>query len=371
MRYLLFLILTVALGLSANAALAHKSSDAFLYIDLDQQEKVARLDLAVVDLARAFPLDTDNDGRITWGELTDSMPNLAERLSLEIAFTRGGVACALSWQAQGLSRHSDGAYLSLRLVPGCPADAEGRDRLDYHLFFEQDPLHRLLVMTRQNDREQLQAVGPNQTRLAMDSPPSAWETARSFMWEGMLHLWIGYDHMLFLLALVLPAAVRREKGRWVVEDRLGTAVKDVVMIVTAFTIAHSITLVIATLGMVQLPIEWVETVIALSIVAAAINVFRPFMGQRRYLMGFAFGLIHGFGFASVLSGFIAGSAERALALASFNVGVELAQLAVVLLAVPLIFLVRKQWLYHHVALPSGVAAIGATGLFWVVERMPL
>ncbi|MBL4835657.1 MAG: HupE/UreJ family protein [Pseudomonas sp.] len=198
-----------------------------------------------------------------------------------------------------------------------------------------------------------------------------WQTVVDFLWEGMVHLWIGYDHMLFLLALVLPAAVRREKGRWVVEDSLVVAVKDVALIVTAFTVAHSVTLVIATLGVVRLPIEWVETFIALSIVAAAVNIVWPFLGRRRYLVGFGFGLIHGFGFASVLSDFLTDTSSRLIALASFNIGVELAQLVVVACVVPIIFLLRRQWLYQRVVLPVGVVAIAAIGSVWVWERVPL
>jgi hypothetical protein len=186
-----------------------------------------------------------------------------------------------------------------------------------------------------------------------------------------VHLWIGYDHMLFLLALLLPAAVRRERGQWVVENDLTKALKDVALIVTAFTAAHSATLVIATLGVVRLPIEWVETFIALSIVAVAINIIWPFLGTRRYLVGFGFGLIHGFGFASVLSDFLVGTSSLLVALASFNLGVELAQLAVVVGVVPVIFLLRNQWVYQQVILPVGVVAIIATGSFWVWERVPL
>lgn len=368
---LLTLFLLILSALASAAALAHKSSDGFLYLDMDVAGAGGRLDIALIDLSREVPLDADSDARVTWGELQAAMPTVQRRLAADIHFTRGGTACVLDWSARGIARHSDGAYLSLNFKPECGGAAEGRDGLEYNLFFEEDPLHRLLVMVRENGTDRLSVLGPDARTLRLDRAPSTWETAGRFLWEGMVHLWIGYDHMLFLLALVLPAAVRREHGRWVVEDRFGAAVKDVALIVTAFTLAHSVTLVIATLGWVQLNIDWVETLIALSIVAAAINVIWPFLGRRRYLMGFGFGLIHGFGFASVLSDFMAGTADRAVALLSFNLGVELAQLAVVMLTVPLIFLVRRQRLYRNLVLPSAITAIAAIGLVWVVERVPV
>lgn len=364
---LLALLLGLLLG---NVALAHKASDSFLYWDASG-ESPGRLDIALVDLVRAFPLDSNGNGVLTWGELQAQSALIEDRLGGEIAVSQGENSCRVNWTTQGLSSHSDGAYLVLHFIPLCPDDSMGASALEYNLFFDQDPLHRVLVMTRENGESQPSVLGPEGRQLSLDAAPTAWETAQSFLWEGMVHLWIGYDHMLFLLALVLPAAVRREKGHWVVEERIGTAVKDVALIVTAFTLAHSVTLVIATLGLVRLPIAWVETLIALSIVAAAVNIFWPFLGQRRYLMGFGFGLIHGFGFASVLSDFMANTSARAVALASFNIGVELAQLAIVVVAVPIIFLVRKQWSYQRLVLPAGVTAITAIGLMWAIERVPI
>lgn len=369
----LILLLALASLLASASASAHKASDSFLYVDADRKgaQPTARLDIALADLTRMLLLDRNQDGQVTWGELEEAMAGVRRELAARVRFQRGETPCPSRWSAQGITQHSDGNYLSLAVSTACPTGAVGRNSLEYSLFFEQDPLHRLLVMVREDGVERLTVAGPSQRTVDLESAPSAWQTVQSFVREGMIHLWIGYDHMLFLLALILPAAVRRERGRWVVEDRIGTALKEVALIVTAFTVAHSATLVIATLGLVTFDIQWVETLIALSIVAAAINVVWPFLGSRRYLMGFGFGLIHGFGFAGVLSDFMADTSQRALALASFNVGVELAQLTVVAIAVPLIFLVRRHWAYRHVVLPSGVAAIVLTGTFWAFERAPI
>ncbi len=355
----------------AGAAQAHKASDSFLYWQPAFIDAPGRLDIALVDLARAVALDSDGDGQVQWGEVEDRQAIIKSYLAPRLLIMAGDSECRVDWRMAGLTRHSDGNYLALEFRPDCFDSAISPSQLKYDLFFDQDPLHRALVMTRIEANDRLSVLSPDQRVLAFTEVPSVWETAVAFIWEGMVHLWIGYDHMLFLLALVLPAAVRRERGRWVVEDKLGAAVKDVALIVTAFTIAHSVTLVIATLGVIRLPIAWVETFIALSIVAAAVNIVWPFLGRRRYLVGFGFGLIHGFGFASVLADFMSDTSSRLIALASFNIGVELAQLAVVLAVVPLIFLLRRQWLYQRVVMPVGVVVIALTGSVWAWERVPL
>lgn len=355
----------------AGSAHAHKASDSFLYWQPAVADAPGRLDIALVDLARTVELDGDGDGQVRWGEALEREVEIKRYLDSRLLIMAGDQQCEVDWWLAGLTQHSDGNYLVVEFRPGCSGSTAVASHLDYNLFFDQDPQHRALVMTRIDGNDRLSVLNPQQRSLNLSQPSGIWHTVVEFIWEGMVHLWIGYDHMLFLLALLLPAAVRREHGRWVVEDRLGKAVKDVALIVTAFTAAHSVTLVIATLGILRLPIEWVETFIALSIVAAAVNIVWPFLGQRRYLMGFGFGLIHGFGFASVLADFMTDTSSRLVALVSFNIGVELAQLAVVMAVVPVMFLLRRQWVYQRIVMPAGVVIIALTGSVWVWERVPL
>ncbi|KAA0694224.1 HupE/UreJ family protein [Halopseudomonas laoshanensis] len=365
------IIIALLAFLMAGSAHAHKASDSFLYWQPAVADAPGRLDIALVDLARTVTLDGDGDGQVRWGEVLDRQASIKRYLTTQLLIMAGDLQCQVDWRMAGMTQHSDGNYLVVTFRPDCFSSAIIASDLNYNLFFDQDPLHRALVMTRIEGSDRLTVLSPDQRTLTFAHEPGIWQTAAEFIWEGMVHLWIGYDHMLFLLALLLPAAVRRERGRWVVEDKLSKAVKDVALIVTAFTVAHSVTLVIATLGVVRLPIEWVETFIALSIVAAAVNIVWPFLGQRRYLVGFGFGLIHGFGFASVLADFMSDTSSRLIALASFNIGVELAQLVVVLAVLPVIFLLRRHWFYQRVVMPAGVVIVALTGSVWAWERVPL
>jgi hypothetical protein len=139
-------------------------------------------------------------------------------------------------------------------------------------------------------------------------------------------------------------------------------------IVTAFTLAHSITLSLATLGVFSLPSRWVESAIAASVVLAALNNLWPLFHGRRWAMAFAFGLIHGFGFASVLADLGLPQGTLALALVGFNVGVEIGQLAIVAAFLPLAFMLRDTRFYQRGVFVGGSAAIAMLAALWFAER---
>ena len=190
------------------------------------------------------------------------------------------------------------------------------------------------------------------------------------MREGVWHIWIGLDHILFLLSLLLPSVLvwQAAKQKWHAVDRFGEAFVDVLKVVTAFTIAHSITLSLAALGVVDLPSRWVESVIAASIVVAALNNLWPRVVGRLWMVAFGFGLVHGFGFASVLADLGLPQDALVIALVGFNIGVELGQLAIVIVFLPLAFALRRTALYRRWVMVGGSAVIALLAAVWFVER---
>jgi len=144
---------------------------------------------------------------------------------------------------------------------------------------------------------------------------------------------------------------------------------DVLKVVTAFTIAHSITLSLAALSVIALPSRLVESTIALSVVLAALNNLKPLVAERRWAVAFAFGLIHGFGFASVLTDLGLPQGALLLALVGFNFGVELGQLAIVCAFLPLAYALRDSWFYRRVVFAGGSAAIALLASVWLTERV--
>lgn len=338
---------------------AHKASDSYLYFDGSS----LRLDIALVDMLRLQNMDLDGDGALRWGELTASQAEFAVRVesALSLRSSQSG-ACALVAGLSGISEHSDGPYSSWRLSSPCFASPGGTLLLEYNLLFERDPLHRLLYKLADAEGERIGVLSPEQNTVFLTGGDhSLWATAGNFFWQGVIHLVGGFDHVLFLLVLVLPA-LSRSSGL----HTLGHTMRELAWVVSAFTLAHSITLVMASMGWVRFPIAVVETVIAISISIAAALAFWPAQHVQRYL-AFGFGLIHGFGFASVLADLLAASSLRVVALASFNIGIEVGQLVLVALALALLFPLREQrWFQRLLPVPLVLAA--GVGVMWAVER---
>ncbi|WML50608.1 HupE/UreJ family protein [Neobacillus sp. PS3-34] len=197
----------------------------------------------------------------------------------------------------------------------------------------------------QPDSSQVQAQQPKAEKPAA----SSW---LSFFKLGIFHILTGYDHLLFLLALLI--------GRQTVKQYIGT--------VTAFTIAHSITLTLAVLGIADIPSKLVESCIALSICYVAIeNIFKRKINYR-WAITFGFGLIHGLGFASILKDMNLPKSNLAVALINFNLGIEFIQLLIVLLIIPVLMKLQKAVKYRDY-MRIGSVLIFILGLIWLIQRL--
>jgi hypothetical protein len=174
--------------------------------------------------------------------------------------------------------------------------------------------------------------------------------------------------MLFLCALLLPAVLARRAGQWQAVAGFGAAFREVLKVVTAFTLAHSITLSLAVLGVIAVPSRLVESAIALSVIAAALNNLFPLISRRLWAVAFAFGLVHGLGFANVLTELGLPRDALAVSLVSFNLGVEVGQLAVVGALLPPAYFWRRSWVYPRLVLGAGSLAIAAIAAVWLIER---
>ena len=241
--------------------------------------------------------------------------------------------------------------------------------MEYRLFFDLDPQHRGLTRLSASGTTLTAIFSPEQATQQFDL--AAATPARqllAFTKEGVSHIWAGIDHLLFLLALLLPSMfVRTDKG-WTPVAKLKDAFWNVFRIVTSFTVAHSITLSLAALQVVALPSRWVETAIAASVLLAALNNLYPVVRKRLWLVAFAFGLIHGFGFASVLLDLGLPRNALVLSLFGFNLGVELGQLVVVAIYFAFAFGMRATRLYGRLVLSGGSALIALIAVVWMLER---
>jgi len=350
-------------------ARAHTASDAYLTLHAAASSLNGEWHLALRDLEEVVGLDADDDGAITWAELRARKEVVCAYALSRLQVKADAQTGAIHVTDFLVENHSDGAYAVLRFAVGDlrnPAALE----LNYQAFFDTDPKHRGLLRFEHDGKIQLAVFAPTtkvqRFELGRPAPP-----ARLFaiVREGVWHIWSGYDHILFLLALLLPGVLRRAGGKWEPVLVPRPAVVNVLKIVTAFTVAHSITLTLAALGVVQLPSRLVESAIAASVVLAALNNLLPFFAERGWMVAFGFGLVHGFAFANALRDLGLREGQLAITLFGFNFGVELGQLAIVAIFLPLAFSLRRLRFYERVVLQAGSAAIIVLASTWLAERL--
>ena len=348
----------------------HTQSTAFLTLRINQKNLDGEWHLALRDLEDAVGLDANDDGLITWDELRSRKEDICayafSRLQIQDNIHRG----TLRATDLLVDNHSDGSYAVLRFVVdglGEPASLE----LNYQAFFDIDPKHRGLLRLEAEGSSRLAVFAPAtaEQKFVLRSGPASWTPASTFVKEGMWHIWRGYDHILFLVALLLPGVLRRRNGSWEPVVEVRTAIRNLLKIVTAFTLAHSITLSLAALGVVHLPTRLIESAIAGSVVLAALNNLTPFFAERGWTVAFGFGLLHGFGFANALRDLGLQTGQLAVTLFGFNLGVELGQLAIVGLFLPLALSVRSLLFYPRVVLRLGSVSIIAVSATWLAERV--
>jgi hypothetical protein len=381
----LWACLALTLSLSTLPAQAHKPSDSYLTLAVNGTSVTGQWDIALRDLDFALGLDANGDGDITWGEVRARHADIAAfaqaRLSVKAvdAATPDGSACTLQIGPQAIDGHTDGAYTVMPLQFVCPSakGALSGIKVDYRLFADIDPQHRgLLSLSTGSAKDattRTAVLGPQAPQQSFVlAETSRWRQFLDYAQEGVWHMWIGFDHILFLLSLLLPAVLiwqPKPVAKWLPVARFKDAFFDVLRIVTAFTVAHSITLSLATLGYVTLPSRVVESAIAASVVLAALNNVFPMFQGRRWAVAFAFGLIHGFGFASVLADLGLPQEALALALVGFNIGVECGQLAIVAVFLPLTFAMRRTKFYSQGVRVVGSLLIAALAAVWLAERL--
>lgn len=347
---------------------AHKPSDSYLALSVQGTMVQGQWDIALRDLDFAIGLDADANGDITWGEVKARHRDIAAYAMARLAISADSAACPAEVTKHLIDNHSDGAYAVLRFTAQCPHAPEDLQVI-YRLFFDVDPQHKRLLRLETGGAARTAIFSPEAAGQTFKlSQPRLWQQFLDYFVMGVEHIWKGYDHILFLLSLLLPSVVVRGKKQWLPAIGFRAAFLDVLKIVTAFTVAHSITLSLATLQVVSLPARISESAIAMSVVLAALNNLFPIAGGKRWLVAFGFGLIHGFGFANVLADLGLPRNILALALVGFNLGVEAGQITVVAIFLPLAYLMRTTWFYRNLVLVGGSSGIAAVAVAWFVER---
>ncbi|MBC7683266.1 MAG: HupE/UreJ family protein [Ferruginibacter sp.] len=371
-------------------AWAHKGSDAYLDVRQHDQALTLQLSVAVKDLDLLIPVDANADGQVTWAEVQTATPAALALLQSHTGLDSSQPSCTLHWTFDGMEARSDGAYLRATSPAACPpGTALG---LRYTLFKNEDSNHRLIVTGHLDDRDLLATAAPQQAvplvlRQAVATPPRGIAaTVWDYLSLGMHHLLQGYDHMAFLLALVLPLQLRLDLLPRPSGERAGltggrpstarisaTAGRSpwwsLLRTITAFTVGHSITLALATFGWTEASPRWVEPAIAASIAFTALLNIYPVRALRPERLALVFGLVHGYGFAGLLIEAAAPAGLLPWALAGFNLGVEAGQLTAVTAWVLLSQVVVRQPWYGSVVVRGGSTLLVALATYWFWLRV--
>lgn len=351
-----------------SVAYAHKQSDSYLTLSVEGQGVVGQWDIALRDLDFAIGLDADGNGEITWGEVRAKHVDIGAYVLARLAIAADGAPCPTKVGEHLIDNHSDGAYAVLRFAVTCPHPPKSL-AVTYRLFADIDPQHKGLLRLEAGGQTIAAAFSPSapQQIFAL-SLPDRLAQFRSYFVTGVDHIWRGYDHILFLVSLLLPAVLAHGAKGWEPHKGFRAAFVNVVAVVSAFTVAHSITLSLATLQIVVVPPRFSESAIALTVMLAALNNLFPLVFARRWLIGFYFGLIHGFGFASALADLGLPRGALALALVGFNLGVEAGQIAIVAVFLPVAYALRHTWFYRSFVFIGGSGAIVVIAALWFLER---
>jgi len=247
----------------------------------------------------------------------------------------------------------------------------------HSMLYENDRLHRGLVMMEYNAKTDTDypgeytalifSPGNREQTLDLTNIPSIM-APRDMIAQGVRHIWIGIDHILFLLALMLSTVVVFKEGEWQPVEKFPSALWNLLKIVTVFTVAHSITLLLAALDVISVPSRVVESIIALSIILVGLNNIFGRVREGTLLIILTLGLFHGLGFASVMGHLPFRMVDLLRVVIGFNIGVELGQVIIVAALFPLLFLLRKSRLYEPVVLKGVSAVLVLVALGWFVQR---
>lgn len=357
--------------LFSAATLAHSVSTSYIQVVQSNApgDFAVQVDLSLRDLDAVVNLDPNQDGAVTWQEVTAARNDIDQYVVQGLNLSGDSHHCELRPQDLLVDEHADGPYAVIKLTAGCAATTHLTVHSD--LLYEVDLSQRSILSFVRSTHSYTSILSSDSREWT--APASAAESTHTkrrqqaadllrFVKQGVWHIWTGYDHLAFLLLLLLPAVIQRDRESSI------HLIKRLFTVVTAFTIAHSVTLALAALGYIKLPTRLTESGIAASIaISGAINL-HPRARNLGVFAAFGFGLVHGFGFASALADLNLDAGNRLVTLFGFNLGVEIGQLAVVAASLPILWWMRGARWYPRLLMPAASLALSALGVLWFWQR---
>jgi len=373
-------LVPLAIGAFAPMAAAHTTEQPYVYAFVAPDSVDGRLELAIGDVETALGFDLDATDVEIEARLRENADALRSYSAEHFTVGAEGVEWPITFGNVDLFREGPGdlAFAVVQYdvaVPPEGVDAQIDIRFDP--FFDEVPGRDGLLLIAGafeggeyvRDKEVLVTYTSDTRSQVVDlGARGQWQNFTSSITLGIDHIKTGADHILFVLALLLPSVLVFRDG-WAPVAGFGSALWRVLKIATFFTIAHSITFTLAGMGWLPTPpSKVVETIIAGSIAAAALHNLKPIFPNREWSLSFVFGLFHGMGFASLVSDLDISTSSQLVSLLGRNVGIEIGQVVVILLLFPALFLLRRTPAYYPVLVLSSLA-LAAFAIFWMIERV--
>jgi hydrogenase/urease accessory protein HupE len=343
--WFLLMLVMVSFTLSPSVYAHSNNSEGFSVIDVNEKTLAYELKLDLTELGHSMNKETDEK------QIIDSK-TVQQYVNSHITLYADGVKIDGNVQKTDVEMVKERPFAVINLTYKMELKPK-KLIVHYNMFLDDsDPSHANFATVKMDGKQQEKILSYESRELEIGEA-SFVQNSKQFLLLGLEHIFTGYDHILFVISLLFGART----------------IRNILSLVTAFTIAHSITLALATLEIVQLPGRFIESAIALSIIyVALINICNKDAKHQPWL-AFAFGLIHGFGFAGILSEMRLDGNHLATSLLSFNTGIEMGQLLIVSLAFPIILWIKKltakpiKWV-----IPGTSVAILAFGLVWFFQR---
>jgi hypothetical protein len=382
-------LLLLSLLLYWPAANAHQMSTAYLqlsqsplHISAFEQETAEKTPLATFygelqlrwfDLELVIGLDANTDGELSWAEVDSRSPEIKTFVRQHLSILSANASCELNIENDiQTDMHFDEGYLVLYFSSSCPViNAQNKPNvltIQYSAIFAQDADHKLLVNAELFEQKFAGVLdAQNQSYLIEPENNRSLSIVFTYIYQGISHIFMGTDHILFLCALLLTCVLHRENHQWQAKVKLKKILKDTGWIITAFTVAHSLTLTATAMDIIVPSSRWVEFGIALSVLLTALNNIWPLVLRLGWIT-FAFGLLHGMGFAGVLGELGIDKDQKLLSVIAFNLGVEFGQLMILAALLPVLLYVGKRRWYQTYGVQASSAVIAIIALQWCLER---
>lgn len=368
------LLIYLAIIFSTNIY-AHQSSTSF--ITLNQNDKVINglWKVAIEDLIDIQKLDVNYDGDIQWEEIINNKNELLLMLKESLNIKTVQKICEVEYSSSRMALDTilDRSYVLLPFKMNCSINSIAS--INYNYYFTIDSDHKgIITFVDEKQESTIYVAAANNPEITINESTS--DSFIDIVKEGIWHIWMGFDHIIFVLTLLF--------GVLFVSDNIKNTssrvkqISEIIKVITAFTVAHSITLALAALDIINPSVRFIESAIALTLIIAALHNIKHLLPERTtnffawpiWKMAFVFGLIHGFGFANVLAEMNLYVTDVAKTLLAFNLGVEVGQLVIVAIFVTISFLLFSIFKLRSLKslLNVSSALVMFIGAFWFVER---